>query len=219
MKKSFAYLLLFTISAVQAPAQQSSGGGEQKQRSEDASEVKEEATGAKSTAEQLASGPNAPVDPKSFQLGPEDVLMVRVWNQPQISGVVSVRPDGKIGLPLIGEIEAKGTTPHELTQKVTEALSTYYKDPLVMITVQALRSRKYYVTGQIAKGGMFPLVTPTTVLQAISIAGGPTEWADLKKITILRNGKVLKFNYKDAIKGKNLDQNILLEGGDHIIVP
>lgn len=145
--------------------------------------------------------------------------MVRVWNQPQISGVVSVRPDGKIGLPLIGEIEAKGTTPHELTQKVTEALSTYYKDPLVMITVQAVRSRKYYVTGQIAKGGMFPLVTPTTVLQAISIAGGPTEWADLKKITILRNGKVLKFNYKDAIKGKNLDQNILLEGGDHIIVP
>ena len=163
--------------------------------------------------------PAAPVDPKSYIVGAEDQLMVRVWREPEVSGAVIVRPDGKITLPLIGEVQAGGRTPQQLEKEVTEKLSTFLTRPEVMVSVTAIRSKRYYIIGQVNRTGVFPLVVPTTVLEALSGAGGFQQWANRKKIVILRGNKRLKFNYKDVINGKSMAQNIYLENGDHIIVP
>lgn len=163
--------------------------------------------------------PAEPVDPKSYVIGPEDQLMVRVWREREVSGAVIVRPDGKITLPLIGEVQAGGKTPQQLKKVVTKKLSEFLNRPEVMISVTAIRSKKYYITGQVNRTGAFPLVVPTTVLEALSGAGGFQQWAKKNKIIILRGNKRLKFNYKDIIKGKHLAQNIYLQNGDNIIVP
>lgn len=163
--------------------------------------------------------PSAPVDPSSYIIGAEDQLRVRVWREPDVSGDVTVRPDGKITLPLVGEIQAAGRTPQALAQTLTEKLSEFLNRPEVMVEVRAVRSKKYYITGQVNKTGAFPLTVPTTVLEALSGAGGFQQWAKKKKIVILRGNKRFKFNYNEVIEGKNLQQNIYLENGDHIIVP
>jgi len=163
--------------------------------------------------------PAAPVDPKSYVIGAEDQLMVRVWREPEVSAAVIVRPDGKITLPLIGEVQAGGQTPERLTDTITEKLSEFLNRPEVMVSVTAIRSKKYYLTGQVNRTGAFPLVVPTTVLEALSGAGGFQQWANRKNIVILRGSERFKFNYKEVIEGKNLSQNIYLENGDHIIVP
>lgn len=161
----------------------------------------------------------APVDPKSFKLGPEDVLLVRVWREPELSGLVAIRPDGKINLPLVGEMTAAGLTPEQLTAAVTEALTKFINRPQVLVSVQAVRSRKYLISGEVNRPGVYPLVTPITVMEAIVQAGGLREFASKGKITILRGDKRLKFNYGDVVKGKNLSQNIPIEHGDHVVVP
>ncbi|MBI4910556.1 MAG: polysaccharide biosynthesis/export family protein [Acidobacteria bacterium] len=167
----------------------------------------------------VAPGSGAAVDPKSYKVGPEDILLIKVWRENDLSGMVVVRPDGKISMPLIGELNAGGKTPVELTKEITDALSKLMNRPEVFIMVQEVRSRKYYITGEIRRTGSFPLVTPITVLEALSIAGGLTELANGKKIVIVRGKQRLKFNYKEVIGGKNLGQNIPLENGDHIYVP
>ncbi len=161
----------------------------------------------------------APVDPKTYKIGPEDQLSIRVWREPEVSGAVIVRPDGRISMPLIGEVEAGGRTPEQLREALIEKFSEFLTRPEVLVQVTAVRSKKYYITGQVNRTGAFPLVVPTTVLEALSGAGGFQQWANKKKIVILRGDERLKFNYNDVIKGKDLDQNILLENGDHIIVP
>jgi len=163
--------------------------------------------------------PAAPVDPKTYLIGAEDRLLMRVWREPEVSGAVIVRPDGMITMPLIGDVRAGGLTPEQLSQRVTEELSKFLNRPEVMVSVISVQSKKYYITGEVVRTGAFPLVVPTTVLEALSGAGGFREWADQKNIIILRGDKRLKFNYKDIIKGKNLSQNVYLENGDHIIVP
>lgn len=165
------------------------------------------------------NAPAAPVDPNTYKIGPEDQLAIRVWREPEVSGSVIVRPDGKISLPLIGEVQAGGKTPEELRKVITEKLSEFLTQPEVLVQVTAVRSKKYYITGQVLRTGAFPLVVPTTVLEALSMAGGFRDWAHKKKIVILRGNKRLKFNYNEVIKGKNLEQNIYLQDGDHIIVP
>jgi len=166
-----------------------------------------------------ADTPSAPVDPASYVIGPEDQLRIRVWREPDVSGEVTVRPDGKITLPLIGDLQAAGRTPQALAQNVTERLSEFLNRPEVTVEVRAVRSKKYYITGQVNRTGAFPLTVPTTVLEALSGAGGFQQWAKRKKIVILRGNKRFKFNYNEVIEGKNLEQNIYLENGDHIIVP
>ncbi len=161
----------------------------------------------------------APVDPKTFVIGAEDTLLIQVWREPELSRPVLVRPDGKITLPLVKEIQASGRTPDQLAGDITKALGEYIKNPEVTVTVNQVNSKKYYITGEVGRTGAFPLVVPTRVLDALTQAGGFREFANTKKITILRNGERLKFNYKEVIKGKNLEQNILLENGDYIIVP
>jgi polysaccharide export outer membrane protein len=161
----------------------------------------------------------APVDPTTFVIGAEDTLLIQVWREPEFSRPVLVRPDGKITLPLIKEIQAAGRTPDQLAVDIQKALTEYIKNPDVTVTVNQVNSKRYYIVGEVGRPGAFPLVLPMHVLDALTTAGGCKEFAKTKKIVILRKGERLKFNYKEVIKGKNPEQNILLENGDYIIVP
>jgi polysaccharide export outer membrane protein len=165
------------------------------------------------------AAPAAPVDPKTYKIGSEDVIHIQVWHDNDWTRSHMVRPDGKITLPLVGDIQAAGLTPEQLAKSVAQVLSKYINDPQVNVTVLQVRSKKYYITGEVNKPGSYPLITPTRILEALTNAGGFREFANLKKIRILRNGKTIKFNYKEVIHGKNLEQNIFVEDGDYIIVP
>ena len=160
----------------------------------------------------------AAVDPNKYLIGPEDVLYIKVWREPDFSLAVVVRPDGKITMPLIGEVQAGGLTPLQLTKSLTELLTKYINNPDVTVFVTDVRSKKYYIDGEVNRSGSFPLITPTTILEALSNAGGFKEFSNPAKIRILRGSTVLKFNYKEVTAGKKMEQNILVESGDHIIV-
>jgi polysaccharide export outer membrane protein len=160
----------------------------------------------------------AAVDPNKYLIGPEDVLFVKVWRENDFTLPVAVRPDGKITMPLIGEVQAAGQTPMQLTKSLTELLTKYINNPDVTVFVTEVRSKKYYIIGEVNRAGAFPLVTPTTILEALGNAGGFREFANTKKIKILRGDKVFNFNYNDVTKAKHLEQNIYLENGDKIIV-
>jgi polysaccharide biosynthesis/export protein len=165
-----------------------------------------------------ASGaPSAPVDPKTYLIGPQDVLEVRVWNEPQLSGQLTVRTDGKISLQFIGDIQAGSRTPEQLSEDIATQLLKLIKDPHVSVAVQAQRSKRYFIQGRVRAGGEHYLIGPTTVLQAL-VGAAFEDFADRKHIVIARGAKRLKFNYKEVIKGKRLEQNVLLEPDDIIIV-
>lgn len=165
------------------------------------------------------TGPSAAVDSGSYKVESPDILNVRVWHEPDFSGVYSVHPDGKITIPLIGDVQAGEKTPVEIEKTLKEALANYVKNPLVTVTVQDVLSKRYYMDGEINRPGEYALISPTTVLEAISKAGGLAGFANPKKIYILRGDQRLKFNYKDVIHGKNLAQNIQLQPGDHVVTP
>lgn len=161
----------------------------------------------------------APVDSDTYKVGPADVLLIRVWNEPAFTGPVAVNEGGKITLPLLGEIPAEGKTPTEIQATLSEALRKYVVRPLVTVTVQEVGSKRYFMDGLIGRPGEYALVVPTTILEAISRAGGPGDFAGLKKIYVLRGDKRIYFNYKDVMHGKHMEQNIKLEPGDHIVIP
>ncbi len=163
--------------------------------------------------------PGAAVDASSFKVGAEDILYVRVWHEPEFTGTVVVHADGKVTLPLVGDIDVAGKTPIEIQPIVEKALTSYVKKPLVQVQVQEVRSKKYYLDGQVARPGEFPLVGPITILEALSKAGGIRDFANEKKIYVLRGSKRIYFNYHDVIRGKKMQQNIPLEPGDHVYVP
>ena len=160
----------------------------------------------------------AAVDPNKYLIGAEDVLFIKVWREPDYSLPAMVRPDGKITMPLIGEVQAGGLTPIQLTKSLTELLSKQINNPDVTVFVTDVRSKKYYIDGEVNRSGSFPLITPTTILEALSNAGGFKEFANPKNIRILRGSTVFKFNWKEVTAGKKMEQNILVENGDHIIV-
>jgi polysaccharide export outer membrane protein len=151
------------------------------------------------------------------------VLDISVWKEPDVSRTVPVRPDGKISLPLLGDVQATGLTPLQLAAQITTGLNKFITSPQVTITVSQINSRRIYLLGEVARAGAYPLLPEMTFLQALSNAGGFTPFANSKKIYLLRqeNGKQVKifFNYKDAIAGRNPEQNILLKSGDTIVVP
>ena len=167
--------------------------------------------------------PGAPatpvIDPKKYSIGAEDVLLIKVWREAELSGPAVVRPDGKISMPLVGEIQAAGITPESLSATIAEGLSKYMTRPEVSVSVTAVNSKRYFISGEVNRPGAYPLLIPTTVLEALVNAGGFRDFADTKKIVVLRGATRLPFNYKEVIKGKKTEQNILLEPGDHIIVP
>lgn len=161
--------------------------------------------------------------PADYVIGADDQLRIVFWRDDSLSGDVVVRPDGKISLTLLNDIQAAGLTPNQLRESLTTAAARYVTDPSVTVIVKAINSRKVYVTGQVNKPGPYLLNDNMTVLQMLAVAGGLQEWADASNILVMRTEhgqtKSYKFNYKDVRKGKSLQQNILLKPGDTIVVP
>ncbi len=162
--------------------------------------------------------------PKDFIIGLEDVLSINVWKEPELSvKEVVVRPDGKISIPLVSDIQASGLTTVQLQDKITEKLKEFVASPVVTVTVTKIVSQAVSVVGEVHKPGVYSLVAPMTVLELLARAGGVTLDARTKKIKIIRkeNGKTVQFsfNYNDIRSGKNLQDNISLKTGDVVIVP
>lgn len=159
----------------------------------------------------------------SYKIGPQDVLRIDVWKEGEISRSVPVRPDGKISLPLLNDVQAAGLTAMELANSITEGLKKFITSPQVTVTVTEINSRRVYVTGEVTRPGAYPLLPNMTVLQAVTSGGGFTQFARTKNIYVLRNegGKQTKypFNYNDVVKGKRPEENITLQPGDTIVVP
>jgi polysaccharide export outer membrane protein len=161
--------------------------------------------------------------PVGYLIGQEDVLSIVFWREKEMSADVVVRPDGKISLPLLNDIQAAGFTPEQLRAQIEKAASKYIEDPNATVIVKAINSRKVHIIGNVGKPGTYTLAGEMTVLQLIALAGGLQEYADAKDIKIMRKQAArehtLKFNYKDVVRGKNLQQNVLLLPGDTVIVP
>lgn len=168
----------------------------------------------------VATGKAADAD---YRIGAQDVLQIDVWKEPEITRSVPVRPDGKITLPLLNDVQAAGLTPMELTAVLREELKKFINDPQISVSVSTINSRRIYVTGEVTRPGAFPLLPGMTVLQALTSGGGFTQFAKIKSAYVLRikDGKQLKlpFNYKAVVAGKKPEDNIVLESGDTIVVP
>jgi polysaccharide biosynthesis/export protein len=173
----------------------------------------------KTEAAQTASDPPASSD---YVIGADDQLKITVWKEPDLSEALPVRPDGKISMPLLNDVQAAGLTPLQLKDSLTEKLKKYMSDPRVTVVVTAMNSRRIFVTGEVNKSGPLMLLPHMTILQALAEAGF-NQFANLKGIYLLRtqNGKQVKlpFNYKEVVKGNRPEQNIPLEPGDTIVVP
>jgi polysaccharide export outer membrane protein len=180
---------------------------------------------AQTTPPAPAVSPTVPgvVLPSDYVIGPEDVLTIVFWREKDLSSEVTVRPDGRISLPVIQDIAAAGLTPEELRDKLTSQAERYVEDPNVTVVVKEIKSRKVFITGQVARPGPYLLTAPVNVVQLIAMAGGLLEYADAKNIVVMRteNGAPTsyRFNYKDVAERKNLKQNIALKPGDTVLVP
>jgi polysaccharide export outer membrane protein len=161
--------------------------------------------------------------PPSYRIGPSDVLNIYVWKEEELTRDATVMPDGRITFPLIGEVMAQGRTATELKEDISKRLEKFVTAPEVTVIVKEIRSRLIYVIGKVKNLGPYLLKADMTVLQALSTAGGFTEWADTKNILIVRRegGKEvqIRFNYKEFTDGENVGQNIVLKPNDTIVVP
>jgi polysaccharide export outer membrane protein len=164
-----------------------------------------------------------PQNAEAYLLGPEDVLEISVWKDETLTKQVVVMPDGKIAFPLIGEIQASGRTIDDLRQELVKKISEYMPDPVVTVILHSINSYKIHVIGKVNKPGTYTIGKTVNVMQALSLAGSFSPFADLSDIGILRDEKGkqirIKFDYDDVAKGKNLEQNIYLKSGDVIVVP
>jgi polysaccharide export outer membrane protein len=187
-------------------------------------------TGSTTPAAQPASanpGTGAPAVPphdNTYIIGDDDVLSINVWKEAEVSRTVPVRSDGKISLPLAGEVQASGQTPLQLEKLLAAKLQSFISEPEVTVIVTEIKSQKFNILGMVNKSGTFPLTSSLTVLDAVALAGGFRDFAKQKSIYVLRKNpdggeSRLPFNYKEVIKGKNMAQNIRLQPGDTIVVP
>jgi polysaccharide export outer membrane protein len=160
---------------------------------------------------------------REYKIGSEDVVRVDVWKEPDISRTIPVRPDGKISLPLLNDVQAAGLTANQLSAAIHDELTKYLTNPQVTVTVTEINSRRVYVTGEVTRPGALALLPNMTVLQALTSTGGFTQFAKIKSIYVLRveDGKQVQhpFNYKEVVKGKKPEDNIPLQPGDVIVVP
>lgn len=162
--------------------------------------------------------------PEIYLIGPGDMLAINVWKEAELTKSMPVRPDGRISLPLIGDIQAAGLTAAQLQQAILKRLSVYMSNPQVNVIVQQIRSRSFNVVGKVNKPGEYDLTSSKTVLDALALAGGFQDFARVKKIYVLRHladgtTKMLPFNYRQVIKGNGLGQNVELQPGDTVVVP
>lgn len=181
---------------------------------------------------QASAAPASSADPKAsasvalpsgYLIGAGDILSVVFWRDKDMSAEVTVRPDGNVSLPLLNDITAAGITPEQLRTKIVEAASKYVEDPNATVVVKEVHSRNVFITGNVAKPATYPLLNDMTVLQLIAAAGGLQEYADSKNIVVIRSesgkSQYHKFNYKDVLSQKNVQQNITLKPGDTVVVP
>jgi polysaccharide biosynthesis/export protein len=173
------------------------------------------------------AGSGLAVDTKTYVIGPEDILFIRVWREQDFTSQYGVRPDGKISLPLVKDVQAAGLTPDKLGENLTQALGEYLNKPEVVVSVLQVNSKKYFITGEVNRPGQYPLVTPIRVFDALSGAGGFRDFANKKDIVVIRGGERLHFNYEAFLKGKGtpkkkkdgeLETNFFMENGDTIVV-
>ena len=210
MFKRLHVLILFSVAAALPAMAQDSGTQKQP---------------AQAAVPAMAS--DAPAKPATsdanYVIGAQDVLDISVWKEPEVSRVVPVRPDGKISLPLLNDVQAAGVTPAQLAAQITDSLKKFVTNPQVTVIVTTINSQRVYILGEVSRPGAFPLLPNMTVLQALSSAGGFTQFAKEKGIYVLRtaDGKQVKhlFNYKEVIAGKKTEQDIVLKAGDTIVVP
>jgi polysaccharide export outer membrane protein len=172
--------------------------------------------------------PDAPAvkpatDDPNYVIGPEDELIITVWREPDISRTVPVRPDGKISLPLLNDVQASGLTPMQLGTEITSRLTKFISTPQVTVIVTKVSAQRIFVAGEVGRAGAYTFVPGMTVLEAISSAGGVTPFAKQSKVSILRmeNGKQVRVsvNYKEVLNGRRPEQNVPLKPGDTIVVP
>ena len=159
-----------------------------------------------------------------YRIGTGDVLEISTWKEPELSRKeVLVRVDGKLSFPLLGDVQAAGVTPVELTETLQRGLKNYVTSPVVTVTVTNPGSQRIYILGEVQRTGEYPLIKSLTVLQAFAIAGGFTQWASKDEIILLRKernqDKIYKINYKDIVKGRNVENNVTLQADDTIVVP
>lgn len=212
MKAPFIVVLSIAVSASVA----AQTGSTQAPRPAQPAEVAAE----KPPADQVPLGVTPPAD---YVIGAEDVLEVIVWREKDLSTQVMVRPDGLVSLPLLNDVQAGGLTPEQFRERVSRAAAKFVESPSVTVIVRTINSRKVYVMGEVARPGTYPLTAPTTVLQLLGTAGGPTPFADLKDISVVRTiGEktiFLPFNYREVTRGRKMEQNVLLRPGDTVIIP
>jgi polysaccharide export outer membrane protein len=183
-----------------------------------------QAAGAASSVTQPETGTSTKAHDDSYVIGNDDHLSINVWKEPDLTKNIPVRSDGKISLPLVGEMQASGRTPLQLESDISSRLRNYITAPEVTVIVEQINSKKYNILGYVGRPGAYALTLTTTVMDAIALAGGFKDFAKSKGVYILRQNpdgtqSRLTFNYKDFIKGKNLSQNVKVEPGDMIIVP
>jgi polysaccharide biosynthesis/export protein len=168
------------------------------------------------------SGPATPAQESDYVIGADDLLKIVVWKETELTETLPVRPDGKISMPLLGDVAAAGMTPTDLAESIRQKLKKYIADPRVTVVVAAMTSRRVFVTGEVSHSGAIPLLPHMTVLQALASAGF-TQFANLKGIYVLRNegGRQTKlpFNYKEVVKGQHSEENVELRPGDTVVVP
>jgi polysaccharide export outer membrane protein len=171
-----------------------------------------------------AAKPATGVAADDYTIGADDTLAINVWKEPDLCRTVPVRPDGKITLPLIGDVQASGKTPRKLQEEIQESLTEFVAVPDVTVIVQEVKSLKFNIVGEVVKPGSYPLTESTTVLDAIAVAGGLGEFAKRNSIYVLRvrsdgSSERIPFRYKQVLKGSNLSQNVQLQAHDTVVVP
>jgi polysaccharide biosynthesis/export protein len=157
----------------------------------------------------------------SYKIGVGDVLHISVWEEPQFTEVAVVRPDGMISLPLVSEVKVAGMTPQSAETTLTARLEKYVHKPRVTVTVQDIRSRMVYITGEVQRPGAYPLIDTMNVVQLVARSGGPTDFAKKNQVYVLRatNGTRVHVDYKKVLKGQSQEQNVQLAPGDTVVVP
>lgn len=168
----------------------------------------------------VSAPPKAGAD---YVIGADDMLDVSVWKEQELTRTLQVRPDGRISMPLLNDVQAAGLTPSQLSQSITEKLKKYLTAPQVTVIVTQINSQRVYVIGEVTRPGAYPLLPGMTILQAISSAGGLTQFANTKKIFLMRNENHIQtkypFNYKEVLDGRKAEENLPVKAGDTIVVP
>lgn len=212
----FSLLLALGLAAASMAGQTGNANGAPNDAANGASAVTDK------PAPSAPAGPATPAQDSDYVIGADDLLKIVVWKETELTETLPVRPDGKISMPLLGDVAAAGMTPTDLAESIRQKLKKYIADPRVTVVVAAMNSRRVFVTGEVSHSGAIPLLPHMTVLQALSSAGF-TQFANLKAIYVLRNdgGRQTKlpFNYKEVVKGQHSEENVELRPGDTVVVP